>query len=111
MRICALPGSYFEQSITALISDSSSRASCPQPITPPGVLQPIPRRSAYPRRMDPEDRGPDFDGVRIGRPATGALVDAGYRSIADLPTDLDGLLALHGVGPKAVRLLRQARAD
>ena len=25
--------------------------------------------------------------------------------------DLDGLLALHGVGPKAVRMLRQARAD
>jgi hypothetical protein len=61
--------------------------------------------------MDPGDRGPDFDGVRIGRPATGALLDAGYRAIADLPSDLDGLLALHGVGPKAVRLLRQARAD
>jgi hypothetical protein len=59
--------------------------------------------------VDPEDRGPVFDGVRIGRPATGALLDAGYR--ADLPSDLDGLLALHGVGPKAVRLLRQARAD
>jgi endonuclease III len=39
---------------------------------------------------DPEDRG---------------------RAIADLPEDLDGLLALHGVGPKAVRLLRRARAD
>jgi hypothetical protein len=25
--------------------------------------------------------------------------------------DLDGLLALHGVGPKAVRPLQQARAD
>jgi hypothetical protein len=76
------------------------------------VAQPIPRRSAYPRRMvDSEDRGPAFDGVRIGRPATGALLDAGYRAIADLPSDLDSLLALHGVGPKAVRLLRQARAD
>jgi hypothetical protein len=39
---------------------------------------------------DPEDRG---------------------RAIADLPEDLDGLLALHGVVPKAVRLLRRARAD
>jgi len=61
--------------------------------------------------VDPEDGGPVFDGVRIGRPATGALLDAGYRAIADLPADLDGLLALHGVGPKVVRLLRQARAD
>ena len=60
--------------------------------------------------VDPEDRGPVFDGARIGRPATGALLDAGYRTVADLPWDLDGLLALHGVGPKAVRLLRQARA-
>ena len=76
------------------------------------VAEPIPRGSAYPRRMvDPEDRGPVFDGFRIGRPATGALLDAGYRAIADLPSDLDDLLALHGVGPKAVRLLWQARAD
>jgi hypothetical protein len=40
--------------------------------------------------VDPEDRGPVFDVIRIGRPATGALL---------------------GVGPKAVRLLRQARVD
>jgi hypothetical protein len=32
--------------------------------------------------VDPEDRGPVFDGVRIGRPATGALVDAGDHSAA-----------------------------
>ena len=61
--------------------------------------------------VDCEDRGPVFDGVRIGRPATGALLDAGYRAIDDLPADLDGLATLHGVGSKAVRLLRQARAD
>jgi hypothetical protein len=61
--------------------------------------------------VDSEDRGPVFDTVRIGRPATGALIDAGYQSIADLPADLDGLLALHGVGPAAVRLLRQARTN
>ncbi|KWX25665.1 hypothetical protein AFM11_03395 [Mycolicibacterium wolinskyi] len=58
---------------------------------------------------DPADRGPLFDGIQIGRPATGALVDAGYRTLADLPADLDELLALHGVGQKAVRVLRQAR--
>lgn len=56
-----------------------------------------------------DDRGPDFDGIRIGRPATGALIDAGYRTRADLPDDLDDLLALHGVGPSAVRRLREAR--
>jgi endonuclease III len=55
------------------------------------------------------DRGPTFDGVRIGRPATGALLDAGYRSLADLPEDLASLADLHGVGPKAVRLLVEAR--
>ena len=57
------------------------------------------------------DRGPVFDGIRIGRPASGALIDAGYRTLADLPTDLDDLLALHGVGPKAVRLLGEARGQ
>ncbi|MBY0289307.1 MAG: helix-hairpin-helix domain-containing protein [Mycobacteriaceae bacterium] len=61
--------------------------------------------------VDASDRGPLFDGLNLGRPATGALIDAGYRTLADLPADLDGLLALHGVGPKAVRLLRQARAS
>ena len=56
------------------------------------------------------DRGPEFDGVPVGRPAAGALIGAGYAVLADLPEDLDALLALHGVGPKAVRLLREARA-
>jgi hypothetical protein len=58
---------------------------------------------------DPADRGPVFDGVRLGRPASGALTDAGYRTLADLPANLEELLVLHGVGPSAVRLLRQAR--
>lgn len=55
------------------------------------------------------DRGPVFDGISIGRPATGALIDAGYRTLADLPADLRELLPMHGVGPKAVRLLQEAR--
>ena len=55
------------------------------------------------------DRGPEFDGVRVGRPAAGALLDAGYAALGDLPDDLAQLLALHGVGPKAVRLLGEAR--
>jgi hypothetical protein len=55
------------------------------------------------------DRGPDFDGVRIGRPATGALTDAGFSSLDELPEDLDELTPIHGVGPKAIRLLDEAR--
>lgn len=60
---------------------------------------------------DTADRGASFDGVRIGRTATGALVDAGYHTVADLPDDVDELLPLHGVGPKAVQLLRQNQED
>ncbi|MET8800940.1 helix-hairpin-helix domain-containing protein [Nocardia sp. NPDC004568] len=56
-----------------------------------------------------EDRGPVFDGVKIGRPATGALIDAGYRTIDELPEHLHELLPLHGVGPRAVALLTEAR--
>ena len=55
------------------------------------------------------DVGPDFDGIRIGRPAARALMRAGYRSLRDLPEDLDSLVQLHGFGPKALRLLRAAR--
>lgn len=58
-----------------------------------------------------EDAGPIFDGVKIGRPATGALLAAGYRELSDLPDDLDTLLPIHGVGPKAVRLLQEARGS
>jgi len=58
---------------------------------------------------DSADRGAVFDGIRIGKPATGALLDAGYRTLADLPADVDELLALHGVGPKAARLLAEAK--
>ena len=57
------------------------------------------------------DRGSEFDGVAVGRPVTGALIDAGYAKISDLPERLDDLLGLHGVGPKAVRLLREARHE
>jgi hypothetical protein len=57
------------------------------------------------------DRGPEFDGVRIGRPATGALIDAGYRTLADLPRDLSELSALHGCGPAAIRRLEAARTQ
>jgi hypothetical protein len=52
-----------------------------------------------------------LDGVRIGRPATGALVEAGYRTLSDLPDDLAELASLHGVGPSAIARLRAARAS
>jgi len=58
-----------------------------------------------------DDRGPDFDGIRIGRPATGALIDAGYTTLADLPDDIDELAPLHGVGPSAIRRLKAARGE
>jgi len=57
------------------------------------------------------DRGLVLDGVRIGRPATGALLDAGYRRLSDLPDDLAELASLHGVGPSAIARLRAARTS
>lgn len=56
-----------------------------------------------------QDRGPTFDGIKVGRPAAGALIDAGYSSTSDLPEDLNELKILHGVGQKAVNLLNEAR--
>ena len=50
-----------------------------------------------------------FAGVKVGRPAAGALIDAGYSSLSDLPEELEELKELHGVGPKAIQLLKAAR--
>jgi predicted flap endonuclease-1-like 5' DNA nuclease len=45
----------------------------------------------------------------IGSPATRALAGAGITTLAQVADHSDGdLLALHGVGPKAVRILREA---
>lgn len=47
----------------------------------------------------------------IGKPATRALLGAGLSTLAGLATRTeDELLALHGVGPKAVRILRETLA-
>lgn len=47
----------------------------------------------------------------IGRPATRALTGAGLTSLSDVARLSDKeLLALHGVGPRAVRILREALA-
>jgi len=53
----------------------------------------------------------DSDLPWIGRPARAALEAAGVTRLADLATWTErDVLALHGVGPKAVRVLREAMA-
>ena len=48
---------------------------------------------------------------RIGAPATRALEAAGCRRLSQVAELSEaGLLALHGMGPKAVRILREALA-
>ncbi|MGO2139514.1 MAG: hypothetical protein ACTH30_03810 [Leucobacter sp.] len=49
---------------------------------------------------------------RIGRPATSALLLAGVSTLAEV-SELSRakLLSLHGVGPKAVRILEAALAE
>ena len=45
---------------------------------------------------------------QIGRPATGALAVAGYTRLKQLTRVTEAeLLKLHGVGPKAIRILRE----
>jgi hypothetical protein len=45
----------------------------------------------------------------IGAPARRALLAAGYRTLDDLVgLPEEALLSLHGVGPKALRVLREA---
>ena len=47
----------------------------------------------------------------IGLPATRAFADAGYRRLEQFAGVSEAeLLRLHGVGPKAIRLLREALA-
>lgn len=48
----------------------------------------------------------------IGRPATQALREAGLTTLAHIATRTEAeLLALHGVGPKAVRILAETLAE
>ena len=49
---------------------------------------------------------------KTGRPAQNALDHAGYRRLEDLARVTEAeLLALHGMGPKAVRILKAALAE
>lgn len=55
---------------------------------------------------------PDAFPRAIGRPATGALHTAGYTDLAQLDgVPAADLLRLHGVGPKAVAVLREALTE
>jgi len=48
----------------------------------------------------------------IGRPATRALVHAGYTRLEQLTSVTEKeLLKLHGMGPKALRILRETLAE
>lgn len=49
---------------------------------------------------------------KTSEPAARALANAGYRSLEDLTrvTEAD-VLRLHGMGPKAVRILREAMTE
>jgi hypothetical protein len=48
----------------------------------------------------------------LGAPATRALTNAGYTTLDQLHgVPASRLEALHGVGPKALRILREALAD
>ncbi len=59
--------------------------------------------------------GPPADSdlpASIGRPATRALLGAGIHTLDRVAEHSEAeLLALHGVGPKAVRLLSEALAE
>jgi predicted flap endonuclease-1-like 5' DNA nuclease len=74
--------------------------------------EPVNRAMAEARmRGAVEPAGPS-DLPNIGRPATSALAQIGVRNMADLAgRSAEELLALHGFGPKALRILREAGAD
>ena len=56
-----------------------------------------------------DNDGPTTDFPRIGRPATQALVAAGYTSLEQLAGLRQAdLLKLHGMGPRALGILREA---
>jgi len=49
---------------------------------------------------------------RVGAPARRAFDAAGYKTLEELlAADEDDLLALHGVGPRAIRILREEAQD
>lgn len=80
--------------------------------TSPKRAEPVNRAMAEERMKDvvaPEGPG---DLPAIGRPATQALAQIGVRNVAQLADYTEQeILALHGVGPKAIRILRPVMAE
>jgi predicted flap endonuclease-1-like 5' DNA nuclease len=63
------------------------------------------------RRLPPERFSAEFPSS-IGRPANAALVNLGITTLEQVGALSEPeLLAIHGVGPKAVRILGDALAD
>jgi predicted flap endonuclease-1-like 5' DNA nuclease len=78
----------------------------------PRRAEPINRAMAEERmRGVVEPTGPS-DLPNIGRPATSALAQIGVRNVEELAgyTERE-IVALHGVGPKAIRILRPLMAE
>jgi hypothetical protein len=76
---------------------------------PVGAADTVPADRPHPNGgpMDDTDALPS-----MGRPAAGALAAAGISTLSEVSERSEReLLALHGVGPKAIRLLRAALAD
>lgn len=60
----------------------------------------------------PPDRLSDAFPAAMGRPANAALVDRGVTTLDQVAAMTEReLLAVHGVGPKAVRILRDELAS
>jgi hypothetical protein len=63
-------------------------------------------------RREAHDPGEMPSLPKIGAPATRALNAAGYHSVEDLDgVSRASLLALHGVGPRAIRILDEAMRE
>jgi predicted flap endonuclease-1-like 5' DNA nuclease len=63
------------------------------------------------RRLPPDRFSTEFPAT-IGKPANAALVARGVTTLAQLASMTEReLLAVHGVGPKAVRILRDTLAQ
>jgi hypothetical protein len=57
----------------------------------------------------PPEATTELTELKLGAPATRALRAAGYQRLGDVAeADVTGLAELHGVGPRAIGLLRQA---
>ena len=74
--------------------------------------EPINRAMAEERMKDVVDPTGPSDLPNIGRPAISALAQIGVRNLEQLAAYTEAeLLALHGVGPKAIRILRSVMQE